>query len=254
MKDNVHVHLPFRFLKKNIKLVLDNRINVEIYFSGNCLDNYPLEEIFEVQRILEESNIRLSFHAPYMDLSPGGVDRLVNEITLKRMQQILSLAERFKPKVIVVHPGYDDWRYGEHIDEWLENSVKTWKRVIEMSSHLETIIAIENVFEKTPDTLSNLIKAVDSPRFRYCLDTGHFNLFSEIAFEDWFERIGHYIEEIHLHDNFGKEDEHLAIGEGKFDFPLLFDLLETHGCSPLLTVEAKNKEKAMKSLGYLKAI
>jgi sugar phosphate isomerase/epimerase len=246
--------MPFHDLEENIDLIISYRFNVEIYFSSDCLDSCSPKEMSKVQKILEKKGILVSFHAPFMDLSPGGDDRLVREVTFKRMQQIVHLAGIFNPLVIVVHPGYDDLRYGDHVEAWIEQSAETWKRVIDSLSSNNTVIALENIFEKRPDTLHALIQSIDSPRFRYCLDTGHFNMFSEIPFEQWFDKLGSYLAEIHLHDNHGESDEHLGIGQGNFDFSLLFSLLETNDSSPLLTIEGKNKEEIIKSLNYLKVL
>jgi sugar phosphate isomerase/epimerase len=254
MKERVHIHLPFEDLKENIELIALHRLNVEILFTGDDLDNYSFETLIEPQKFLDENGLRVSFHAPFMDLSPGGVDKMVREITIKRMKQLSELAEYFKPSVVVVHPGYDDWRYGEHVDEWLSESTKTWKMVVDSFMSDETVIAVENIFEKRPDTLIRLIESVNSPRFRYCMDTGHFNMFSEVSLEEWFEKLGRYIAEIHLHDNYGVHDEHLGIGEGNFDFPLFFDLLKANGSSPLFTIEGENKEEVIKSLKFLKVL
>lgn len=254
MKDNIYVHMPFQVLRENIDLIIKNQLNVEIHFSSYYFDDYPFKKIIEIQGILEENGVQICFHAPYMDLSPGGMDKLVRDITLKRMQQLLKLAEVFKPSVIIVHPGYDDWRYNKHFEDWLENSIETWQKMLDSYSHLGSIIALENVFEKIPDTLLRLIDSINSPKFRYCLDTGHFNLFSRIPLKEWFGRVSPYIVEVHLHDNFGEDDEHLAIGEGNFDFPLLFHLLEINELKPLLTIEGRDKDEIMKSLKFLNTL
>jgi sugar phosphate isomerase/epimerase len=55
-----------------------------------------------------------------------------------------------------------------------------------------------------------------------------------------------------LHDNFGKEDEHLAIGSGNIDFRLLFNYLENNiNTPPIVTIEPHEEKYLWPSLDYL---
>jgi len=49
-----------------------------------------------------------------------------------------------------------------------------------------------------------------------CLDTGHANIsgIGSVSIEELMERT----EELHLHDNFGEEDEHLPVGDGNIEW------------------------------------
>ncbi len=58
-----------------------------------------------------------------------------------------------------------------------------------------------------------------------------------------------YIKELHLHDNSREGDDHLAIGDGSFDFELLFDELKGIDCA--YTIEAHTVESVKKSLSRI---
>jgi sugar phosphate isomerase/epimerase len=58
-----------------------------------------------------------------------------------------------------------------------------------------------------------------------------------------------YIKELHLHDNSRGGDNHLAIGDGNFDFGLLFE--ELNGIDCAYTIEAHSVEDVKKSLARL---
>jgi sugar phosphate isomerase/epimerase len=49
-----------------------------------------------------------------------------------------------------------------------------------------------------------------------------------------------------MHDNFRFKDEHLAIGDGNFDFQTLFSMLRDINC--VYTIEAHTVEDVRKSL------
>jgi sugar phosphate isomerase/epimerase len=247
--DNVHVHIPYRYLDTYLPVILDNGCNIELFVPSSVLDNPPITGLDKVKKAIN-NGASLTWHAPFMDLSPGGVDEKIRQVTADRIKQAVRESIPFRPRLIIIHPGYDDYRFNGEADRWLKNSLKTWREVLD--SYPDTNFAVENVFENRPDTLERLIKEMNSDRFRYCFDTGHFNVFSKISLKEWLERVGHYISEVHLHDNHGKEDEHLGLGDGKFDFDTLFNFLERNSIKPIFTLEAHTKEGVIKSIEYLK--
>ncbi len=243
----VHVHLPYKKLLENINYVRERKLDLEIYFDSSSLDTLDEKDFQRLKGALNW-NPHLSFHGPFMDMSPGGVDEKVRKVTLERLLHLVEIAKVFKPKVLIFHPGYDRWRFHGHEDRWLENSLKTWSQVLESARETTASIAIENVFEEDPSTLEDLIKEIDSDRFGICLDTGHFHLFSKSPLTEWIDRLGHRLIEVHIHDNNGTKDEHLTIGDGTIDFDFFFRLLKGFPNMPLLTIEVRSKEAVEKSI------
>jgi sugar phosphate isomerase/epimerase len=172
------------------------------------------------------TEVDVTLHGPYMDLSPGGVDAKVKDVTLERIRKTMDLAALFKPKTIVFHPGYDRWRFEGYRDLWLRNSIEVWKPIAGKAQEIGTTIAIENVFDEGPQTLKNLIEAIDSPNFRFCFDTGHYFLFSKV-------------------------DDHLPLGDGKMDFEEFFDLLGRVTPRPIFTVEPHKEAHLWSSIRAL---
>ena len=68
--------------------------------------------------------------------------------------------------------------------------------------------------DETPDMLKKLVRAVNSPYFKICLDVGHAYIFGKISLEDWVKRLGKDLAHVHLHDNAKVFDEHLGLGRG----------------------------------------
>ncbi|MGD0843584.1 MAG: sugar phosphate isomerase/epimerase family protein [Geobacteraceae bacterium] len=248
MDKRVFAHVPYSFLQKNLPLVLERRVNPEVHISGEGFDSLNPEELKRIAAALEENGLSTTMHAPYVDLNPGSTERLVHEATLRRFHQTLDAAEILRPKVIVLHPGYDRWRYGDNKDLWLKQSIDTWQEVLGRAAGIGCILAVENIFEEEPSTLKALFEAVDSPFLRHCFDTGHWNLFVKISMDEWFAEIGSYIAEVHIHDNFGIKDDHNAIGEGNINFDLFFRLLQRYAPDAAWTLEAHSKETLEKAL------
>jgi sugar phosphate isomerase/epimerase len=226
----------------------ERHINPEIAFSGDVLDTLDHGELIEISRTLQKNGLRSTIHAPFMDLSPGALDRLVREATRLRFQQTMVGAAILEPTVVVFHPGYDRWRFGSNRDRWLQHSIDTFRPVLEKAKTIGCVVAVENIFEEDPATLRTLLDAVDSPLFRHCFDVGHWNLFSKHSMETWFAELGPYIAEAHIHDNHGKADDHAPLGEATIDFALFFQLMTRHAPDAAWTIEAHNREAIERAL------
>lgn len=246
----VHVHVPFRKLNRYMKSVVQRRLNIELYINSLDLDNTPKEKFMEWESIFRNKDIGVTIHAPYMDISPGGTDSKIRQASLERMMQLTNIAKILNPKMIIVHPGYDHWRNFKKLNQWLENSCSFWTEILEYTKNSNFFFAVENVFEQTPETLQKLITMIASPRFGFCFDTGHFNLFSKKPLDEWLERLGPYLFETHLHDNRGDEDSHLPMGDGSFPFHHYFELLSNISNQPVLTFETHSEEGVLASMRF----
>ena len=242
------VHVPYDSVDTYLSFIREAKLNLEIYFGSRSFNNLTSSDIFNLRKKLDY-HPGLTIHAPFMDLSPGAVDLNVREVTVKRFLDVLHVAETLKPEVIVFHSGYDKWKYNNRVNIWLENSLQTWEPINKRASDIGVKIAIENIFEDEPGNLTMLAEAMNSDNFGICFDTGHFNLFSRLPLQKWLGMIKPYIKELHLHDNSRDGDDHLAIGDGSFDFKLLFDELKGIDCA--YTIEAHSVEDVKKSLARI---
>lgn len=248
--NHLYIHLPYKKLIENIELVRKRNLDLEIYLNADILDAVTKTDIERLKGYLDYSP-SITFHAPFIDLSPGGVDRLVREVTLKRFLQLIDIAFTMKPEAIVFHPGFDKWRFDGHEYEWLTHSTQTWSIILEKTEPLGCVIAIENIFEEDPSTLEDLVNHIPSERFGICFDIGHFNIFSKADMREWVRRLGNQFKELHLHDNNGKFDDHLAPGDGNIDFQGFFKMLRETSADPLITIEAHNIEAIDRSIAKM---
>jgi sugar phosphate isomerase/epimerase len=246
---NPHFHIPYYKIGDYLRFIKEHFLNLEIYFPSSSLDILKESDIIRLQEKLDY-HPSLTIHAPFMDLSPGAVDSKVRAITIERFSHVLDIAEILKPKVVVFHSGYEKWKYAMKIDPWLESSMVTWKHLLPRAKKMGMKIAIENIFEDDPTSLTLLMEEMGSQHFGICFDTGHFNLFSQTPLEGWLRQLKPYIIELHLHDNNRNADTHNAIGNGTFDFDTLFSTLNDKNL--IYTIEAHTPEDALKSLERLK--
>ncbi len=234
------VHAPYDLLIKHLDLLFEMGLNPEIYFSGPALDGLEAQQAVEVAAELDRRRIRVTFHAPFRELSPGSEDSRVRRASCDRLEEALNLAASFRPRVIVCHTGL----YGSSsdLDDWLEWSLSSWRPLISLAEKLKTVIALENVYEGGPESLERLLSSIDSPHFGFCLDIGHVNVYSTVPLERWLTSLGRWLVEVHLHDNHGKEDEHLPMGMGNIDYRPLFAHISRQAPRPIFTLEPMRKE------------
>ena len=244
----LHINVPYPILLQRIDFVIKNRIHPEIYFSADSLDAFEEDEGRRTAEALRERGLEVSFHGPFMDLSPGGTDPRIREVTADRLARTLDIARIFRPGSIVFHPGYEKWKFNGNVGLWLKSSLDTWRCLAKRAGEMGTVIALENVFEETPEPLKALLGEIGSSSLRWCFDSGHQRVFSKTPTAQWFEALGDYLHEMHLHDNRGEMDDHLPAGEGGFDFAELFDLLDRRGLHPVYTIEPHEEAHLWKGL------
>ena len=246
----IHVHVPYFMLISRIDFVVSHRINPEIYFSAQDLDTCSEVDVKHVAHTLEQNRLEVTIHAPFMDLSPGGVDQKVKQVTSDRFLKTIEWAQFFKPRSIVFHPGYANSIFDGDVGLWLESSLETWRPLIKEAEKRDLVFAIENVYEETPDSLKRLLEEMNSTHFRFCFDAGHYQSFSlrKAPLSCWIETLREYLWEVHLHDNHGQWDEHLPIGEGGFDFVQFFSLLSKFQLNPIYTIEPHQEDHLWRGL------
>ncbi|HEU17784.1 MAG TPA: sugar phosphate isomerase/epimerase [Deltaproteobacteria bacterium] len=254
--DKVQVNMPFRMLvDRYLPLVIQKRINPEIGIDCFALDGYTRDDFRNVGGKLIDTGLTITFHAPFFDLRPGALDRRIRQVTVDRLKQLFDLVPYYRPEMIVCHASFDSVYYVANEDLWLENSIDTWSQFIPLAEELNTVIALENVYECDPCMLSKLIRSFDdSDHIRVCFDTGHFNTFSKSSLGEWLDEIGSFIGEIHLHDNAGDGDKHAPVGNGTFPFHKLFRYLKDRGPHPVITLEPHTEDHMWESINNIKTL
>lgn len=245
------INAPYRMVRENIRRIKDLGVGVEVYFNNDTVTEVDEAHVTETGRMLRGEGIQCTVHAPFMDLSPGAVDRDVRKITKEKLKKTVIMANRLGALGIVCHPGYDKWRFGDYLDLWLERSADTWREVLaEAGDRLP--VMLENVFEEEPLSFIELFKYMSPKKMYFCFDSGHFNLFTKVSLEAWLSTLGNYVKEMHLHDNHGTRDDHLPIGQGIFPFRELKGFLKARGNEIILTAEVHEESHAVEGIKNLK--
>jgi len=149
-------------------------------------------------------------HAPFNELFPCAIDKKARALAAERYRQAIDLAKDYGATKVIIHGGYNPWIY--YPVWYVEQSVLFWKDFLKEDPGVE--IVLENVLEDDPQWLLDIVKGVDDPRLRLCMDIGHVNAYSALPVMDWLETWAPYISHFHIHNNDGSRDQHNALTDG----------------------------------------
>lgn len=129
------------------------------------------------------------------------------EIYLNSLKEDVLICSNLNVKYLVVH--LDDDKYdGKYTLEGESNI----RKLVEFAKENNVIICIENCYYI--DLIKQVIKKIKSPYLKVCLDIGHLHALEKTnqdfeAIDD--DNFLYNIKFLHLHGNYGKEDEHLPL-------------------------------------------
>ena len=192
----------------------------------------------------------LSLHGPFLDLNPMTYDSLILEATKKRYEQVYEAGRRLEAEKIVFHTCHLPDAY--LLIGWAERVADFFKRFLDGKDGI--MIVMENVFDRIPEPMVEVVERVDRPDFRLCLDIGHAHCYSDISVLDWAKSFGSYVSHVHVHDNMGDRDSHIALGEGTIPYEEVLGLLKQNNPQMDCTIECSSLEKVKKSYACLKQL
>lgn len=247
------INAPFDQLYKGelLKLFINNRLQPEIGLEGDCLWQEDEKKFHDLADTLQQNSLQCTLHAPFFDLVPGGFDQRIVEITREKLQRAFQLLKIFKPASIVCHLGFEENKHRGKLDKWLATSLETWKPLLDIAGQAETRVMFENTYEVSPEVHLLLFEKLKSSHLGFCMDTGHLSAFAHTCWQPWLAQIGSRLGQLHLHDNNGQADTHIALGLGSFNFKDLFAFLHQQPSLPLITLEPHTEADLWKSLAFI---
>ncbi len=248
----IRVTCPFDLLKeKYIDMVIDHRLNLEIGLNGAILDTYSDDDFRRMSDLLSRHNLLVTVHGPFTDLPLGSVQSSIRKTVISIQKRAIDIAEILKAPQIVMHTGFDPKHHGTPDDSWIKRLKYSLLELLDYAKRRADgpDIALENTFEFDPTLHEAIFSQVKHEALGFCFDLAHQVVFSRSTMERWLNGpCGERLKELHLHDNHGESDEHLAVGQGCLDFNALFNWITTHGKRPVLTIEAHNERAVLPSL------
>lgn len=189
---------------------------------------FNMDDLFDetderVRREIAGIDRRL-FHGPFNELFPCAVDPLARKLAAQRFDQALTLAQSYGARKLILHGGYNPRLY---FSCWyVEQSALFWKEFLEKHPG-EYEICLENVLEDEPGMLPDIVRQVNDPRLRLCLDVGHVNAYSPVPALEWIDCWGESLSHCHIHYNDGTADTHSALDAGTLNMEKILRVVET---------------------------
>lgn len=254
IKKRCFVNAPWDdLINRYLDFFLENRIQPEIGLEGLCLYNEEHHNFEQVAAQFAKRGLACTLHAPFFDLTPGGLDPYLLEKTRDKYNMAFDLISVFKPRSIVCHLQFEDNKHGYVFDRWLAAALETWRPLVEKAGKYNVPVMFENTYEKDPSTHLTVLSKLDTRYAGFCLDTGHLLAFAKTTWQKWLPALLPRLGQMHLHDNNGSRDEHLAPGQGLFNFQGLFDFLKKNDCHPILTFEPHSEDALQHTFAYLES-
>jgi len=244
----LYIYTPAHLLPARLPFLLNRKLQPEIACQEVQLDKLDFSQLGDCAQQLREQGLSTTLHAPFGGFNPGSSKNRTRNVSLKIAEQSLTLAEKLRARRIVFHPGLAYGSDERKLDLWIKNNLTFWPELLPRAAAIDCTICIENIYETTPKVFIDLFTAINSPQLGHVLDIGHWNIFSSESLLTWLEETAPYLKHLHLHDNHGERDEHLAIGQGNVPFTTLFKWLKTAKNPPTLTLETHSLPDTEQSL------
>jgi sugar phosphate isomerase/epimerase len=195
------------------------------------------ERLKGIRELFETRALQTFTHGPFFGLDIASLDICLSEYSADCLKIGLEATAALGGRVMVMHTGYLPQFSRGGRRHWMRNWAERMPGIVEYAEKLGVILALENTWDDRPEIMLHLAGLLPGDSVRFCLDTGHVNAFSHLSVDRWWEMLGDEVVAIHLHDNDGLSDDHLAPGEGTFDFPALAGKLKALDAMPLLDLE-----------------
>lgn len=193
-------------------------------------------------------------HGPFIDTIHYSTDPEIREVCRVRYLRAFDVAEAIGAKYLLFHSQYNPIiRVPVYRKTYHTESLKFWPEMIEEAETRKIDIYIENMFDDSPEPMQAVADALDSDRFKLCLDVAHAAIHSDFDLSYWIEAFGRHLRHVHLNDCMGELDDHLGLGQGVLDLPRAFDLLKRTKLPLTYALEThRNTPASMRYLGISK--
>jgi sugar phosphate isomerase/epimerase len=209
---------------------------------------------------LEASGLGLICHMPTF-VSTADLTESLRLASVTEMRRSLEVAFELGAAKIVLHPSMV-----AGLGAFVGDRIKAYAydflaEMVEAALQMRLTLCLESMFPRymlggQPTDLEEMFTAF--PSLKLVLDTGHAHIDDrgEGRLLQLVEQFGSRIAHIHVSDNHGRRDEHLAVGHGTVDFAGLVQKLQAIGYDDTLTLEVfcENRQQLVDSRKRLEAM
>ena len=231
---------------------------VEVFATRSHFDYHDVAAIAQLQEWLKETGLELhGIHAPIVDRMGAGDqwgepisnavgDTARRQAAVREADAALNIARLIPANVFVVHLGTPASQGGENNRAAAFRSIEDICRLAEPLGIRVALEVIPNPLSDAASLVAMLERDLDFPRTGICLDFGHAFLMGDVA--DAIETVAEHLIATHVHDNRGKQDEHLVPFEGKINWDMALMTMQKVGYDGTYLMELANTGSAAEVL------
>lgn len=222
----------------------------EIVADGNYrLDNPGAFK--KIEDIVASTGLRVSVHAPYGDLNLATLNHPIYRESIRQICTCIEHAARLTDRV-TLHPGYLS-PVGKLMPQKIWDLQKAaLVEIGRVASDHSVLACVENMIStkeflcRFPGELMGMTEGIEGIGMTF--DFGHANTVGKV---DDFLPFVNKADHIHLHDNSGIYDEHLALGDGTINWENVGKIIAAE-YSGVTVIEGRSIEEAKRSLAVFK--
>jgi len=214
-------------LKSKLPLLKEVGIRyIEIKPKEGHFDYHDPKYLDEMSKEFKKNEIEvISMHMPTNGVDISLIEEYDRVWSVREVEKTALALLRLGGEILVVHPG------SKIKDERMrkarrEKSMQSLEEILKFCEHWGIKIALEDTLPgKTGDSITEILEIVgnfNSKNMGICLDTGHCNITSSLynhsGVVECLPEIKNYLCHLHVHDNFGKSDDHSPLFEGNIDW------------------------------------
>ena len=213
------------------------------------------DEVFEIKNLSNSYDFKYFVHAPNNDTNLASVNPLLRRVFKKTILKVVNFAAALDAELLVSHVGRLSTDYPQKlVKKAMRNATDSLRRMNQLSNDLGIIFTIENdhksndyVLAGYPEQINYFIENVGC---KLTFDIGHANTIGKI--EDFTKLLDKYIVNVHLHDNDGREDEHLPVGKGSIDFMRVLKKMKDWRSEKPLIIECHDHAGIKESIDFMR--
>lgn len=227
----------------------DRAIEIQDFASPETLagDTAPLIEKYN--RALDGFSGDIGIHGPFLGFDIATHDAEIRGIVKKRLLQGLEVAEALHATHMVVHSPFNKWFTQNFLNfetiraQLFADAIDALSPAVKRAEEIGCTMVLENILDIVPADRRELAEAINSPRFKLSVDTGHANLehgSNGAPPVDYFIKdAGNMLGHVHLQDTDGYADRHWIPGEGTINWTSVFDAIAALETTPRLIIEVR---------------
>jgi sugar phosphate isomerase/epimerase len=222
----------------------------EIVGDGNYrLDNPAC--FSKIEEVIATTHLGISVHAPYGDLNLATLNDPIWRESIRQICTCIIHASKITDKV-TIHPGYLS-PVGKLMPQKVWDLQKEALRQIGKCAQehsvlacLENMIGVKEFLCRVPEELIGMTEGIEGIGMTF--DFGHANTIGKVNNFLAYVKKAHHV---HIHDNNGMSDEHLALGEGTVPWVTVGKRIAAE-YSGIVVIEGKSIDEAKKSIAVFR--